>query len=666
VTNQGPVKMLPINRLRVRLGRGLILAEGNLSGDGAAVTSTSLIETGKTTAGTHVGPLALRPLGGEFLRVLFPYTLSIIALTLIFQPLNWWPLAFVGLAPWAIATCRTDRAWLAHWLSFLGGWVFFLINLKWLNPVTGLGFVALGFYLAIYWVLAAWALRTARRLGMSPIFSLPVIWVACEYLRAFVMSGFPWLFISHSFADVLPLIQIADLGGAYAVTFVAAMTSGVIAEVWLWNRRKLPDRRRTGQMIFGMLMLVVLLAATLLYGRWRLGQESQFTPGPRLAILQEDFPLLNKPPYSESPIVILGSYLQLAAQAAVEEPDLLIFPETAWSGTQNKEFVEGKRPVIDSRRIFQEWKWGQFFHRLVQEFCRGNYELVRLLLAAQKCEIEIADSGPPMRALVGAKSIEIFPEQTYPRSRQYNSALFYEPESQRDERYDKMHLVPFGEAVPFRFGRFHWLYRMLNRLSPFSQGGQYDYSLTPGSEPTVFDLETADKVWRFGVPICYEDAMPYVVRRFAWDGSQRRVDFLINISNDGWFLHSEELPQHLAICVFRAVENRVSIVRSVNTGISGFIDGNGRKSNLIVGEDGSHFRWETDAQGKRVRRGYVGYRVDHVAIDARTSWYGQHGDWFAGACPADIAALVGSGICTLGGCGTQSIAHLAAWSRDGK
>ena len=99
--------------------------------------------------------------------------------------------------------------------------------------------------------------------------------------------------------------------------------------------------------------------------------------------------------------------------------------------------------------------------------------------------------------------------------------------------------------MPFRYGSLHWLYLWLNGLSPFSgSDGTYEYSLTPGSEFTVFEVSTDAGRMRFGTPICYEDVTPDVIRNFVWNGGQRRVDFLINISNDGWFLHSAELPQH--------------------------------------------------------------------------------------------------------------------------
>jgi apolipoprotein N-acyltransferase len=218
-------------------------------------------------------------------------------------------------------------------------------------------------------------------------------------------------------------------------------------------------------------------------------------------------------------------------------------------------------------------------------------------------------------------ALEVFPEAVYPKYKRYNSAVVYDSDgTQRAGRYDKNHLVPFGELVPFRYGRLHWLYRWLNSLVPFSYGGKVEFSMTPGDDLTVFELRTAGGTHRFGTPICYEDVMPYIVRDYVWDGDQRRVDFLVNISNDGWFLHSAELPQHLAICVFRAVENRVGIARAVNTGISGFIDPNGRIYSLV------------EKDGQAFGEGIIGYSVDHVMIDRRASLYGRFGDVFARVC----------------------------------
>jgi apolipoprotein N-acyltransferase len=145
-------------------------------------------------------------------------------------------LAFVCLAPWLLSVLTIRRAWLVHWSSFVFGWLLFLINLRWLMPVTGLGYAALAFYLAIYWPLTAWAVRTGRRHGIAPLWSFPIIWVACEYLRAWLMSGFPWLFLAHSLYSQSWLIQISDLVGAYGVSFLLALVNAVVVGLILMRR----------------------------------------------------------------------------------------------------------------------------------------------------------------------------------------------------------------------------------------------------------------------------------------------------------------------------------------------------------------------------------------------------------------------------------------------
>jgi apolipoprotein N-acyltransferase len=590
-----------------------------------------------------------RALGRDLAIVTFWYVVSATALAWIFPPYGLWPLALVCLVPWAVVTCRTQRAWLVHWLNFIVGWGFFLVTLRWLMPVTGLGYAALALYLALYWTLAGWALRTARRHGISPLWTLPVVWVACEFLRGTVMSGFPWLFVAHGLYAQTYLTQIADLGSAYAVSFLALLVNGVLAECALqrWPIPGVPRNRR--QLVAGGIVTVVLIAATLGYSRYRIAQYDQaagaIRQGPRVAVVQHDFPLVSKPPYGAHPYLILASYLSLAAEAAQEDPDLIVFPETVWSASQNLSFIETERAALDSVHA-DMWAFSKLCHEAVAAFARGDYpaanvQISRLDALVPDAELPRlpADGGPPVTVLVGSVSLEQFPDATYPKIKRFNSALAYDADgTQRRIRYDKIHLVPFGEFVPFRQAKvfgidLHWLYRWLNSLSPFSDGGRIEYSLTPGTDYTTFELPTATGVYEFGVPICYEDTVPYVGRRFVWDGAARRVDFLVNISNDGWFQHSVELPQHLAICTFRAIENRVSIARAVNTGISGFIDPNGRVVSRV-----------TDDTGRSFGPGVVGYDIMSIPLDQRGSLYGRTGDWLAWICVALTVALWLAGV----------------------
>lgn len=581
------------------------------------------------------------------------FSLTAIMLCWLFPPAGFWPLAFVALVPWGLATCQTHRAWLVHWMSLLVGWCFFLVAVRWLMPVTGLGYTALAAYLAIYWTLAGWVLRTGLRHGVSPLWTLPIAWVACEFLRGTVMSGFPWLFLAHGCYSVLPLIQISDITGAYGVSFLAALVSGVLVEAglqrWPVHGRR-PFRR---QFIVGTVCTAGLLGATLAYGYYRLGEIDHANRpdlrGPRIAVIQEDFPLVSHPPYGAPPQVVLSHYLALAALAAREKPDLVVFPETVWSAVQNLEFVEQPQAVIDDEDVGM-WRWGLEAHNALTAFVQGKYgEVNKSISMLERADRRYKlprlpdEGGPPVTAIVGSVSIETFPEATYPKLRKYNSALVYDPDTgQRKQRYDKIHLVPFGEFVPFRQQKFmgidlhYWLYQPLNRLSPFSRHGTYEYSLTHGAKCTIFELDTPQGHFRFGTPICYEDTVPYLARRYVWGDGTRRVDFLVNISNDAWFLYSNELPQHLAICTFRAVENRVSIARAVNTGISGFIDPNGRIYSRVQDDQGRsviYRRFGKDGDG------IVGYDLQPVYLDPRGSLYGRWGDWLAWTCTGLAAVL---------------------------
>lgn len=590
--------------------------------------------------------LELRFGARDLLRFAALSSLTVAAFTLIFQPLNWWPLAFVCLVPWAFAACQTARPWVAHWLSFFSGWAFFLVNLAWLAPVDDKGYVALSFYLALYWTLTVWAIRTGRRLRIPIALSLPVAWVACEFLRGWAMSGFPWLFLAHAFAVVPQFIQISDITGAYGVSFLVLMVNGLLVDAL--NYRLLPaaDRRPARRSLLATsITTVVLLTATLVYGAVQLAPK--FIEGPRIAVIQEDFVLRNTYPYSDPVLLVFARYMAMGATADAARPDLVVFPETTWGAYQNIGFLEEKLQAVDDVPA-SAWAYGRRCHDATAAFARGDYAAVNQIIEVFERSLRgsannqgiperrlprLPEKGAPTTVVIGAQSLDLFPEATYPKQKRFNSALVYDPDGQqRRTRYDKRHLVPFGEFVPFRNTTFlgvslHWLYRSLNKLSPFSDGGKFEYSLWFGDELTVFDLKTEKGAVRFGTPICYEDVMPYLVRHYVWQGGKRRVDFLVNISNDGWFLHSAELPQHLAISVFRAVENRVGIARAVNTGGSGFIDPCGR----VYGMVSSH--------GKTNGPGIVGASVQNILIDQRTSLYGLYGDWFAGLCVAGASLL---------------------------
>ncbi len=516
--------------------------------------------------------------------------------SLIFAPIGIWLLSFICLVPWLVLIGASRHARRVYVFSFLLGWAFFLVNMRWMYPATGLGYVALAFYLAFYFPLMACPIRHAvqrRRLPLAVV--VPVVWVGCEMLRAVIITGFPWFYLAHSAASVLTLIQVSDLVGAYGLSFVIAACNGAVADLVLARlatRSGATEQRFRPPVRIGVLWFAVLLLGTCIYGRFRLGQDT-ISEGPRVAVLQGDF-VSSVTERGEPEDVKMRIYLEMLEAASVEKPDLYLLPESPWFMYLNAEFRSGAGGRMG-------------------EFSRASHDALR-------------DHAMRHGAYVvtGAGSLIETPSNPLAEEERYNSAMLFPPDGSEVLRYDKVHVVPFGEAVPFRFGRLRFLYFWLNRLTPYSQGGTYEFSIFPGKEFKRFTMTSRSRggaPFRFAIPICYEDVMPYVSRRFVSGGAAtKQVDLLLNISNDGWFGRGIQQPQHLAVCVFRAVENRVGIARAVNTGVSAFIEPTGAVHDRVAGDPAG--RWP----------GRIGYAVSSVGVDSRYTWYCRHGDWFAWTC----------------------------------
>ncbi len=530
--------------------------------------------------------LAIETHRGVALLALFSALLQ----SVIFAPISIWPVAFVCLVPWLILTARTTQAPRVYFYSYVLGLASFLINMRWLYVATGWGYLALALYQAAYFPLVACPVRHAVRRRHWPLaVAFPLIWTGSEMLRAVVISGFPWFCLSHSLYGVLTLIQVSDLVGAYGVSFVVAAVNGAIADVILVRlsaRSGAAAPARPAR--FSVVFAVVWVAATVIYGQVQLHRGTT-TEGPKVAVIQGDY-LVTVDGNDATDREKMRTYFSMIEAAAKEQADLFLLPETPWIMYLNPE----------ARDFFQISR--ESFARFQRYATRNNAYLV-----------------------TGSASLVQTPYDLLTQERRYNSATVFRPDGSEPGRYDKIHLVYFGEVVPFRFGRLRSAYFWLNRLMPFSGGdNDFEYSLFPGDAFRSFTMTAASqpgRSYRFGVPICYEDVMPYVSREFVSGGSnKKRVDFLLNISNDGWYGHGTQQPQHLAICVFRAVENRVGIARAVTTGVSAFIDPSGRVHDRVQA-DPSH-RWP----------GESGYATARISVDSRYSLYSRYGDWFAWGC----------------------------------
>jgi apolipoprotein N-acyltransferase len=517
--------------------------------------------------------------------VFLPAVASGLLLWTAFFPLNLGPVAFVALAPWLTlvrAPVSRRRRYLA---AYAGAIAFFLPAVQWMRVAHPAMYVSwLG--IALVWCPAFWVVGLAllRRLDRVPgvplALSFPVVWVALEYARAHfptgfdflpaalhLKAGFGWYFLGYAQHDFLPLVQLADLGGVYAVSAVVAAVNGLAAD-WLMRRGGPKPVRATA-------VTAAVLVAAVGYGFVRLN-HAPFEAGPVVAAVQGTVPQFEKNADGR-PMGQVYAALHLRAALADPRPDLVLWPETCFPA----EWLAATGPAPP-------------------EF------------AAQvaSCRAYFAAQGWRVPVLLGLGCTEWDAGELW----KYNSALLLTATGQEVGRYDKIHLVPFGEYVPFR-GTFPWL----QAFTPY----EGDYSCRPGRNWTRFPVAAAGgRHFTFGCLICYEDSDPSLARRYVGPaGDGQAVDFLVNLSNDGWFDGTEEHEQHLAVCRFRAVECRRSVVRAVNMGISAVIDPDGR----VVA-----------AAPKQVEAVVTAA----VPIDDRGSPYARLGDWLPGACWALIVAGV--------------------------
>ncbi|MHC4238759.1 MAG: apolipoprotein N-acyltransferase, partial [Planctomycetota bacterium] len=504
---------------------------------------------------------------------------------------------------------KTRPLALAAYLVSLAYW---LGNLYWVFPITIVGWAAFCLYTALLWPILALALRYCRTKKIPLFLAVPVLFVGAERLQGFLLGGFFWRFLAHSQYSNITLIQIADIFGAAGVSFLVALVNGLLAELILAARRR---KLLTIGNYLKTAFVVLALAAAIFYGRWRIRQSDNFIEaGPLVGSLQSNVPQSVKRTFRDSR-GIFDPLLRDSSSAARAGAQLIVWPETMVQAILNIDIWAVLDPQGDKNLFDQD----KAFDRDLQEHARDT---AFLLVGAYGGRLRRQADGAPYLA-------------------RYNSAFLYAPDGQpTGQQYDKIHLVPFGEVVPFR-RRLPALYNFLMKFTPYN----YDYSLDYGSQYTVFEMTRPvarqARTYKFSVMICYEDTIPAISRTFAIDRQGRkRIDWLVNISNDGWFVRfkdpavhaSTELSQHAAVCVFRAVENRLAVVRSVNTGISCVIDSLGRiQDGFVAGNL---------PEKPLSRTGIAGWFVDKMPIDKRVTFFSRHGQWLDFSCAVCLVLII--------------------------
>ena len=450
-------------------------------------------------------------------------------MVLIFPRFNFESLAWFAFIPlFSAIEAKTPQS--AALLGFITGMVFYTWGLSWINNTlinygnlpSVVSFMVLGLlaaYLSFYTALFCYLIRRVckENRGLFFLFA-PVLWVSLEYLRSTHSEfGFSWLGLGYSQFKTLHVIQMAEITGVYGISWLIMLLNAGLYLAWkTW--------REPGNVGARFISVTLLVFACW----WGYGSVTmnRYTPNTdknsslTVGLIQgnvEQFMKWN-PVYQK---LVMSKYRDLTLAAAQSKPQLIVWPETALPFYYNQHSVGTK---------------------FVKDLARQTQTPILF--------------GSPHKENRDGRTIH------------YNSAYLVSDTGDTQNRYDKIHLVPFGEFVPFRKLLF-FVEKMVEMIGDFGRG----------KEAILFDVAG----YQAGVSICYEIIFPDLIRQAVKNGAH----FLINITNDAWFGISSGPYQHFAGARMRAVEQGLPMIRVANTGISAMIDPHGRIiAELPLGEAG--------------------------------------------------------------------------------
>jgi apolipoprotein N-acyltransferase len=460
---------------------------------------------------------------------------------LAFAPVHAWPVLFVsfGLLVWLLDGCHASHAELgrvkcAALTGFWFGFGYFLTGLYWIAEaflvepwrhgwLIPLVMTALPGGMALFYAGAAALAMTLWRPGPARVFALAIAFGLAEYARGHVLTGLPWNLLGYGLAATLPMMQTAAIFGVYALSLLAVLLFASPFAIWAPQGSGLARPRGTAILV---LVFTVALAFGAAWGHARLAQGDAGTTGVRLRIVQANVDQANKW-RPENSVEIFQTYLDLTksggGKGGLDGISLVVWPETAVPfflaessqalAAVGELLPDGTGLVVGSGRIVEE--------RDAQD---------RLV-----------------------------------STRVYNSLLAIGDKGEILDVYDKIHLVPFGEYLPFQdFMESLGIFQLTGVRGGFSAGSGSRLLAIPGA-PRARPL------------ICYEIIFPDEI-----SDSGPRPSWLLNVTNDAWFGGSAGPYQHFHQAQLRAIEQGLPVVRGANTGISAIIDPYGR----VLGELG--------------------------------------------------------------------------------
>ncbi len=470
---------------------------------------------------------------------------------------GWGPLAFISIIPVFIVIHRSGWVRIFFYGAAYGYITYALFN-YWAATFHPLAIVILPIVYAVWFLFVFPLLKLADSLFPKYGYVLQVfIWIGYEYLRTIGFMGYPYGIIGYSQYLFIPLLQIVSITGVWGVSFLVIIPSAYIGNALKNGTSGIIGFFREHR-IDG-IIYTALFIFTICYGFISLsGNNFKDAPLWKVALIQHNANTW------EGGIKTFKRNLDilttLSEKAVKENPDIVIWSETAF--VPGIDWHTRHRFDRDSYELVKEFK--EFMDNQTIPFITGNDD----------GQLERVEDGKMERV-------------------DYNAALLYY-NGELKQTYRKLHLVPFIEHFPYK--------NIFPRFNQFLIDNKYHF-WKKGNEYTVFNVNGI----KFSTLICFEDVFGYLSRNFVKKGA----DVIVNITNDSWSGSVAAEMQHMGISVFRAVENRRSLVRSTNSGITCTVTPDGRIANML----------EPFTQD---------YIVAEVPVyDKETTFYTSRGDWVA-------------------------------------
>ncbi len=449
---------------------------------------------------------------------------------------------------------RPFTIWQGFLIAWVSGVLWYVGTCYWIYPVmngygrlsapvatliTAAYCIIMGMHHGAFGALVVMMSRRSTLGNRRPLLLAPVFWVAIEFFRDRV-TGVPWNPLGNSQIDNIPFARIAQTTGVYGLSFAVMLVNcAFVAALLLWGRRRIN-------------LLISAAAAAIALQIGVLAKPAEFPATQQAVLVQENVPLLDQPDwtprYFDQTIAdLVQASVKAGPKPAAGSPGLIVWPESP-------------APFFIADPRLKQW-----LTALAQD--TNSYLVVGSLG-------EMEDSKGQRHLL--------------------NSALVVDPHGTIVGRYDKIHLVPFGEYVPFQEFLF-FANKLTREVGDFGRG----------TERKVFDLNGT----RAGTFICYESVFPGEVREFTANGAQ----VLINISDDMWYGETSAPWQHLQMSRMRAMENHRWLLLTTNNGTTASIDPFGR----VV---------------KQAARNIRTTLVAPYGLESDSTFYSRYGDLFAWAC----------------------------------